>query len=65
MKLSEIKATALSLGINPVKTGKDDLIRAIQRAEGNFACFATGVADECGQHTCLWREDCIAIKSEA
>lgn len=59
MKLSEIKAIAVSMGVKPGKTGKNDLVRAIQRAEGNFDCFATGMADECGQHACLWREDCL------
>lgn len=65
MKLSEIKALALSIGIKSGKSNKTDLIRAIQRAEDNYDCFATGSADECGQESCLWREDCTAIKSEA
>jgi len=64
MKLSEIKAIALSLGVKPGKSGKSELIRAIQRAEDNYDCFATGSADECGQQSCLWREDCKAYTTD-
>ena len=59
MKLSEINTIAVSLGVKPGKSGKSDLIKTIQRAEGNYDCFATDSADECGQHTCHWREDCL------
>jgi len=64
MKLSEIKAIALSLGLKPGKSGKGELIRTIQRTEGNYDCFATGLADECGQQCCLWREDCQAYTAD-
>jgi len=39
---------------------RTDLIRAIQRAEGNSECFATTYVNECNQINCLWREDCKA-----
>jgi hypothetical protein len=38
---------------------KGDLIRAIQRAEGNFDCYGTATEEECDQEGCLWREDCF------
>lgn len=59
MKLSDIKERALSMGLKPGKLGKTELIRTIQKSEGNFDCFASGFSAECGQDACLWREDCI------
>ena len=38
---------------------KQELIRSIQRREGNFDCFASATAGECDQTTCLWRKDCL------
>jgi hypothetical protein len=38
---------------------KADLIRAIQRAEGNFDCYGTATEEECDQEECLWREECF------
>lgn len=58
MKLEDIKAIAKQLDIKPGKMKKAELIRAIQQAEGNETCFDTGNAVMCGQHECLWREDC-------
>jgi hypothetical protein len=58
MKMDEIKEIAKKHGIKPGKMKKADLIRAIQQAEGNEACFETGKADVCGQDSCLWRGDC-------
>jgi hypothetical protein len=36
-----------------------DAIRAIQRAEGNFDCFATAIV-YCDQDSCCWRFACLA-----
>ena len=58
MKLSEIKKKAKKLGAKPGKMGKTELIRSIQRAEGNFDCFGTA-ADYCDQLGCAWRDDCL------
>jgi hypothetical protein len=58
MKLEEIKEVARQHGIKIGKLKKADLVKAIQGAEGNEVCFASGQASECGQHLCLWREDC-------
>ena len=59
MKIDAIKAIAQQLNIKAGKIKKAELIRAIQQAEGNDACFGTGKADVCRQHACLWREDCV------
>lgn len=59
MKLQEIKNIAKKMGIKAGSMKKTELIRAIQRAEGNFDCFGTAKSGECGQINCLWREDCL------
>jgi hypothetical protein len=56
MKLQEIKTMAKNMGITPVSKKKDELVRAIQKAEGNIDCF--GTKEVCDQANCLWRGDC-------
>ena len=58
MTVSEIGAIAKRRGLKAGKLRKVDLVRAIQTAEGNPACFRTGESARCGQETCLWRADC-------
>jgi hypothetical protein len=58
MKVQDIKDIAKKQGINAGKLNKTDLIKAIQVAEGNNACFATSFGETCGQMKCLWRADC-------
>ncbi len=58
MKVDQVRAIAVQRGIKPGKVKKGDLIRAMQNAEGNEACFDAGKAERCGQQECLWREDC-------
>ena len=60
MNLKEIRDIAKKTGIKTGKLKKDELIRSIQRTEGNFDCFWTAVSGECSQLECLWREDCLA-----
>jgi len=59
MKLSDIKQKAKTLGVDPLRMKKPDLIRAIQKAEGNTACFGSRIPD-CPQTNCCWRPDCMA-----
>jgi len=59
VKMDEIRNIAKSLGINPGKLSKTELIKHIQTDEGNFDCFATACNGECDQPGCLWREDCF------
>ncbi|MCM0080760.1 SAP domain-containing protein [Geomonas sp. Red32] len=58
MKVQEIKEIAQRMSIPVGKMKKTELIRTIQRTEGNNECFETGIAKVCGQEHCLWREDC-------
>lgn len=59
MKLEEIKEIAKQHDIKVGKLKKAELVRSIQSAEGNNACFEAGQADECGQAGCMWRADCL------
>jgi hypothetical protein len=58
MSIRELQKMARCLGINTGGLNKVGLVRAIQRAEGNFACFATA-SGSCNQINCRFREDCI------
>jgi hypothetical protein len=58
MKVNEIKEIAKNHNIKIGKATKSELVRAIQLAEGNLACFATDRFADCQEHSCMWREDC-------
>ena len=57
--MNEIKAIAKQYDVKVSKLKKTELIKLIQRAEGNFDCFATEAVSRCGQEKCLWRSDCL------
>ncbi len=59
MKIQDIREIAKKNGVRAGKLNKTDLIRAVQKAEGNNNCFATQYVRECNQTNCLWREDCL------
>jgi hypothetical protein len=62
MKEKQIKEIAISKGITVGTMKKTELIRAIQRQEGNQECFGgSEQAEKCGQMQCLWRKDCLAM----
>ena len=58
MKLEEIKSIAQLYSIRVNKMKKSELVRSIQRAEGNEQCFEAGKSELCGQDSCRWREIC-------
>ncbi|MDD2680125.1 MAG: SAP domain-containing protein [Candidatus Omnitrophica bacterium] len=59
MRLSEVEKRAKSLGIRDTwRLSKRDLIKIIQRTEGNTDCFGTK-RGSCEQLLCCWRSDCI------
>lgn len=59
MRLSEIEKKARSVGIKDTwKYSKKDLIKTIQRTEGNFDCFGTA-GGYCDQLACCWISECI------
>lgn len=65
MTLQKIRKVASEHGISGGKLDKISLVRAIQRQEGNFDCFASARDGQCDQHDCLWREDCLASSQQA
>ncbi|NDY43459.1 hypothetical protein G3N55_11475 [Dissulfurirhabdus thermomarina] len=57
MKLAEIRNMAKALKVkNYSRRKKNDLIWAIQLAEGHTDCFLK--IPGCGVMDCLWRPDC-------
>jgi len=61
MKMPEVRVKAKELGLKTSRKRKADLIREVQRAEGNFDCFRSA-ADSCDQLVCCWREECLGLK---
>lgn len=59
MTIQKVRKLARNQGLSPGKHDKIDLIRMMQRREGNFDCFATAIDGICDQNGCLWREDCF------
>ena len=60
MTIKQIKEIAKQKDIKVGNMKKENIIRAIQRAERNFDCFGTAVSGICDQMNCLWRDDCLA-----
>ena len=59
MRISEIEKKAKTAGIKDSwKLPKKDLIKAIQRSEGNFDCFGSAIKS-CSQTSCCWINDCL------
>lgn len=64
MKMQELRAIAKGLGINSFGKSKADLIREVQRAEGNFDCYGSA-RDFCDQGDCAFRESCLHEQNPA
>jgi len=61
MKMNEVRNIAKLLGINSFGKSKVELIKEIQRKQGNFDCFGTA-AGYCDQLECLFRASCLSEK---
>lgn len=61
MRLSDIEKRARELEIKDTwRLSKKELIKTIQRKEGNFDCFGTAtIRSGCQQMACSWRSDCL------
>ena len=60
MKMPEIRSRAKELGIAQThRMKKGDMIRSIQRSEGNFDCYASAGRFDCPETDCCWRIDCL------
>jgi hypothetical protein len=60
--LKMVKDIAKTKGINSGKMKKAEIIKNIQRAEGNFDCFGTATDGYCDQLGCMWITTCLQIK---
>ncbi len=58
MRVEDIRNIARERGIKTGKLTKGELIRTIQREEGNNDCFGLRASLPCDQSGCLWRADC-------
>jgi len=58
MHMNEIKTIARERGVKSGKMKKEELIKALQREEGNSDCFGMPANGSCDQKACLWRTDC-------
>jgi hypothetical protein len=63
MEFDEIVIKARTLGIAPGGRGADELVRAIQAAEGNTPCFRSGRV-VCEYMHCSWYADCVEPPAE-
>ena len=63
MKMQDIRSMSKKYGINSFGKTKADLIREIQRAEGNFDCFGTA-QDYCDQLRCSFRSLCMLAEKK-
>lgn len=60
MTMSQIKQKAVSVGVQPGKMNKTELIRSIQKAEGYTPCFGTSNG-QCPYTDCCFMDDCLVI----
>lgn len=60
MKMDEIRTIARQCNLKTGNLKKADLVRSIQTAEGNSACFDIPGREQCLQTDCLWRKDCLS-----
>ncbi len=59
MILKQVKEIAKEKGVKVGNMKKENIIRTIQRAEGNIDCFGNATAGVCDQINCMWRDDCL------
>jgi len=62
LTMAEIKAKAKTLGVEPRKMKKAELIHAIQIAEGCAPCYGRSNGS-CPWVECCWRSDCFKVKA--
>jgi hypothetical protein len=60
MNQQQLVKIAKQHAIRPVGLKRPEIVRAIQRAENNFDCYASACHGECDQAECLWRDTCFA-----
>lgn len=64
MLVEEIRKIAKVHGIKTARMKKGDIIKLIQKEEGNYSCFGSAENGICDQTACLWREDCLPVSKK-
>jgi hypothetical protein len=59
MTFTQLQKKAKDMGVKAIGVKKIELIRSIQKTEGNTPCFATGLT-KCEQYKCCWRRECLS-----
>jgi hypothetical protein len=60
MTMGQIRQKAISLGVQPGKMKKTELIHSIQKAEGYTPCFGSSNGN-CPYIDCCFMPDCLKI----
>jgi hypothetical protein len=58
MNKKDIKKIAKKMNVETKGTHEEEIIIAIQIAEGNIPCYKTERRYECPEVNCLWEEEC-------
>ena len=62
MKIQEVRTKAKALGVKKTfGLSKTELIRRVQKAEGNFDCFGTA-KDYCDQFQCCFQRRLFQVR---
>ncbi len=64
MNMQTVRKIAKEHGLKPEKMGKLDLVKRIQKQEGNFDCFGSAHDGYCDQDNCLWKMDCLTSSTQ-
>ncbi|MFP4657883.1 MAG: hypothetical protein ACLFMP_04250 [Desulfonatronovibrionaceae bacterium] len=65
MKMQKVRELGKKHGLSfKVGSTKVNAIRAIQRSEGNFDCFARAGNKYCDQENCLFYQDCMQLSDK-
>ncbi len=59
MKIQDIRKMAKDYKIDSFGKSKMEIIRSLQKAEGNFDCYGRASSGFCDQGACVWKEDCL------
>jgi hypothetical protein len=58
----QLKEIAKAKGLIVRNMKPENIIRRIQRIEGNSDCFGTANAELCSRYNCSWRSMCLYTK---
>ncbi len=65
MKMKEVRLMAQEKGVKlPFAVTKVEAIRRLQKAEGNFDCFARAREGFCDQYQCVFYSECMSMSPE-